>query len=71
MTSIGRSANSRPNAASDRATDSKSLPIGILADANVDLAKIIRANGELTISLAVTWTQILASMETPPSESGP
>ena len=68
--SIGRSASLRLSAASDRATDSKSRRNGILADANVDLAKIILANGELTAFLAVTWPQILTSGETPPGESG-
>ena len=68
--SIWRSANSRLSAASDCATDSKSRRIGILADANVDLAKTIPANGELTAFLAVTWPQILTSEEPPPGESG-
>ena len=68
--SIGRSANSRLSAASDRATDSKSRSNGILADANVDLANIIPANSELTAFLAVTWPQILTSGETSAGESG-
>ena len=68
--SIGRSANSRLSAASDRATDSKSRSNGILANANVDLAESIPANREPTAFLAVTWPHILTSGETPPGESG-
>ena len=68
--SIWRSANSRLSAASDCATESKSRSNGILADANVDLEKIIPANGELTVFLAVSWPPILTSGETRPGESG-
>ena len=63
--SMGRSANLRLSAASDRATESKSRSNRILADANVDLAKIIPANGKLTAFPAVSWPQILTSGETP------
>ena len=68
--SFGRSANSKLNAASDRATGSRSRSNEILADANVDLAETIPANREPTAFLAVTRPQILTGGETPSGESG-
>ena len=53
--SIGRSASSRLSTAFDGAPNTKSRRNGILSDANVNLAKVILANGELTAFLAVTW----------------
>ena len=57
--SIGRSASSRLGTAFDNTPNTKSRRNGILSDANVNLAKVILANGELTVFLAVTWPEKL------------